>query len=195
MRQLAGIIAAIALLTACSAQSDRDSAPSISAEAESSESVQSTSQPPKPPILEPTTIDATQPEKVAEAVAIASVTWDTTNQDSEYDSMLRVAALLTPELAAQYQPVGGNPATEPTWAAARNAQAYNVPEVFTAEDTHVKPADTEATLLRIYEASWTWYGAGGQVIPDPRKRMLYLTLVRQSDGRWLVSTFDVIDLN
>lgn len=187
-----------AILAACSPQQSTDSASSSSGVANagggSSSSASSTSAPPRPAPLDPSLVDTAQPEQVAEAVAIASVTWDTTVHESEYAAMRTAAPLLTAELAAQYQPVQGNPATDAAWAEALAMKAYSVPEVFTAEDTHVKPADTASTLYRLYEASWTWYDKDGASLPDSRTRYLYVTLTQQGDGRWLVSAFDVVDV-
>ena len=152
--------------------------------------------PVKPALIDPAAVDATAPEKVAEAVAIASVTWDTTLHSSEYAAIGAVLALLTPELAAMYAPVSqdGNPATDATWAQARDVGAYNVPDVRTAQANHSRPADTATTLYRVYDATWTWHGPGGITINDPRTRYLYLTISQQPDGRWLVSTFDTADV-
>ncbi|PRZ43958.1 hypothetical protein CLV47_10182 [Antricoccus suffuscus] len=73
-------------------------------------------------------------------------------------------------------------------------KSYNSPHVYTAEDTHGAPPDTAAAVYRAYNATWDWVSASGTVSTDPRTRTMYLTVTQQSDGRWLVSTFDYTDL-
>ncbi|PRZ39677.1 hypothetical protein CLV47_11841 [Antricoccus suffuscus] len=149
--------------------------------------------PPKPAPIDPAAVDATNPEAVAEAVATASVTWDTTVDVSDFDGIRRVSALLTPALAATLAPVE-HPAPGPEWADAASAKSYNAPTVYTAEDTHGAPPDTAAEVYRAYTATWVWVSSGGTVRTDPRTRTIYLTIALQPDGRWLVSTFDYTDL-
>ena len=186
--------AGVAVLSACSPSSQQSA--STAPPAATSASGTSAATPVKPPLLDPTAVDISAPEQVAEAVAIASVTWDTTVHGSEYDAIRSVDALLTAELAAAYAPVSGEgkAASDPMWATARDLDAYNIPDVRTAQANHHAPPDTATTIYRTYDATWTWHGTGGEMIHDPRTRYLYLTIALQPDGRWLVSSFDVADI-
>ena len=192
----AGLVAASALaLGACTATTQQPpSSPTAPASAAASTTAAPATSKPAP--IDPAGIDTAQPEKVAEAVAIASVTWDTSTQVSEFDAARSVTALMTPDLAAAYAPAGpdAHPATDARWAQARAIHAYNVPAVHTAQDNHSAPPDTATALYRVYDATWTWHGDGGKTIHDPRTRYLYVTVSQQPDGRWLVSTFDVSDV-
>ena len=149
--------------------------------------------PPKPALIDAAAVNAADPEAVAEAVATAAVTWDTSIDVSDFDGIRRAAALLTPGLAAQLAPVE-HPASGPQWAEAASARSYNSPSVYTAEDTHGAPPDTAAAVYRAYTATWVWVGAGGEVSTDARTRTMWLTVTLQPGGRWLVATFDYTDL-
>lgn len=184
------------VLAACTSGQGTGAAGSVSAAPSAPESGTAVAAPAQPEVIDPATVDTSHPDAVAEAVAIASVTWDTTTQTSPFDAIRTMTALLTPELAAQYPDLGpdAHPATDPTWASARDLGAYSVPDVRTAQDTHAQPADTATTAYRVYDATWTWHGHGGETMNDPRTRYLYVTLALQPDGRWLVSGFDTIDV-
>ncbi|WP_194291442.1 hypothetical protein [Cumulibacter manganitolerans] len=191
---VAAALGSVLVLGACTAGSDAPPPARSSSSAQAS----STPQPPvtKPAPIDPASVDTSNPEVVAEAVAVASVTWDTTLHDSEFDAARSVTALMTPQLAAAYAPAGpdAHPSTDARWAQARDLHAYAVPDVRTAQDNHAAPPDTATTVYRVYDATWTWHGDGGQTIHDPRTRYLYVTVSQQPDGRWLVSTLDVSDV-
>ena len=191
---VAAALGSILLLGGCTAGSDAPPPAHSSSPAQAS----STPQPPpgKPAPIDPASVDTSNPERVAEAVAVASVTWDTTLHDSEFDAPRSVTALMTPQLAAAYAPAGpdAHPSTDARWAQARDLHAYSVPDVRTAQDNHSAPPDTATAVYRVYDATWTWHGDGGKTLNDPRTRYLYLTVSQQPDGRWLVSTFDVSDV-
>lgn len=184
--------AGVAVLSACSPSSQQSASTASAVTSASGTSAA----PVKSPLLDPASVDTSAPEQVAEAVAITSVTWDTTVHGSEYDAIRSIDVLLTPQLAAAYAPVSGEgkAASDPTWATARDLAAYNVPDVRTAQTNHHAPPDTATTIYRAYDATWTWHGTGGESIHDPRTRYLYLTITLQPDGRWLVSSFDIADI-
>lgn len=189
----AAALGSVLVLGACTASSDAPPPARSSSPAQAS-----STEPPagKPAPIDPASVDTSNPERVAEAVAVASVTWDTTMHDSEFDAARSVTALMTPQLAAAYAPAGpdAHPSTDARWAQARDLHAYSVPDVRTAQDTHSAPPDTPTMLHRVYDATWTWHGDGGQTLNDPRTRYLYVTVSQQPDGRWLVSTLDVSDV-
>ena len=192
-------ISAIAVLCAvagCSSGDRSAPAPTTVASDDAVSTSPAVPVPAKPAPVDVAAVDTSNVEAVAESVATASVTWDTTSHASEYAPLREVAALMTPELAAQYpEPAAdAHPYSTPEWAAARKVGAYNVPSVFTGEDVHDKPIDTADTAYRVYEATWTWVDPKGSSIVDDRDRSIYLTLTRQPDGRWLVSTLDYTEL-
>ena len=141
----AGVCLVVLLAAACTSSSGTDSPPPSRTTSSSSSAPSSASPPPKPALIDAAAVNAADPEAVAEAVATAAVTWDTSIDVSDFDGIRRAAALLTPGLAAQLAPVE-HPASGPKWAEAASAQSYNSPSVYTAEDTHGAPPDTAAAV-------------------------------------------------
>lgn len=129
-------------------------------------------------------------DDVAEAFAAAAVTWDTTIDSTETSALIRAKKLVTPELAATFvEPVAGSGAAF-NEAAAKNATSE--PTIMQTS-TAYQPPDTETDVYRAYTATWTWTGSDGTSWQDPRTRTMYLTVTKQPDGSWLVSTYDYQD--
>lgn len=188
-------LVAVAALTGCTAQTP-SSSQQTSSSAVASAASSSASSTAQPAPLDPQSVELTNPDAVAEAVAISSVTYDTSTQPGPYDAMRALSALLTTELAAMYpEPAAdAKPSVDAIWAQARDIGAYNIPAVTTAQPAHGQPADTGTHVYRYYEATWTWYGEGGKTIHDGSTHAIYITVDKQADDTWLVSQYDTTAL-
>ena len=183
--RIAAILSTVVIAAACSSTDEQDSSPSSQTSASSTSST--TSDKTTPSTDDGGEVDTSDADAVAEAVALAAVTWDTSVDKTETAALIRVKHLCTPELAATF--VGPAAGSGAYFNEAYAKQAKSEPVVTTTTTPH-QPKDTDTQVFRAYTATWSWTGDDGTTWPDPRTRTMYLTVTKQSDDTWLISTYD-----
>lgn len=144
--------------------------------------------------ITPDTVDRSSAEKVAEAFAMMSTSFDTVRDSNEAAALERARPLMAPELMETM----ATPDRPTPWTQPREHDAYSVPAA-TRMDNHVEgqaeltfPGTGEKIEPFTYRVSYPWQGRDGWVSEEPEFRTVFLSLVER-EGRWSVIEYGYRD--